>query len=349
MTIIRLGGSPASALTHLAMVGLAAILHDRTGVDVRICWIESNGLTAQVDVPDLTAHEIAAVIGEHAAECAKPDSWVSQDLDHEGRLTAVYSPRIKPASSKEQWARLQKQRHEGIDRIQHDGGGRLDLRFVHALGEPAYWRSAPNGPRPDEGASRWEMKTRNRGEEFVGNRLRLLAAAVGDRDNELILQGLTGAAVRDECGKNARDSRTSTGLTRPRSTDNAVAWCALWGIAQFPIIQQVDRRSATAGYLEASRREPRHDAAMIIPMPIRPMVPARFRTLVRGPELVAGGCSGLEPDGSAAEISAAALEWFRARGIGALMRFSIERVGSSSAPENRLLDGVMIRTGARPR
>ena len=347
MTIIRLGGSPASALTHMAMVGLAAILQDRTSVDPRMRWIESNGLTAQVDVPELNAHEIGAVIGEHAAECAKPDSWVSQDLDHEGRLTAVFSPRIKPAATNQQWARLQKARQEGLDCIR-DHGGDLDLRFIHALGEPAYWRSAPNGPRPDEGASRWEMKTRNRGEEFVGNRLRLLAAAVGDRDNELILQGLTGAAVRDECGKNARDSRSSTGLTRPRPTDNAVAWCALWGIAQLPVIQRVDQRSATAGYLAAARA-PRHDPAMIIPMPIRPMLPARFRTLLRGPELVAGGRSGLEPDGSAAEISAAALEWFRVRGIGALMRFPIERVGSASAPENRLLDGVMIRTGARPR
>lgn len=348
MTIIEVGGSPASALTHMAMVGLAAILHDRASVDVRMCWIESNGLTAQVDARDLSAHEIAAVVGEHAAECAKPDSWVSQDLDHEGRLTAVFSPRIKPASSTELWAKLQNQRHEGLDCIRQNGSGDdLDLRFIHALGEPAYWRSAANGPRPDEGASRWEMKTRNRGEEFVGNRLRLLAAAVGDRDNELILRGLTGAAVRDECGKDARDSRSSTGLTRPRSTDNAVAWCALWGIAQFPIIQRVDQRSATAGYMAAAR-DPRHDAAMIIPMPIRPMVPARFRTLVRGPELVAGGRSGLEP-GSTDGISAAALESFRVRGIGALMRFPIERVGSTSAPENRLLDGVMIRTGARPK
>jgi CRISPR-associated protein Csb3 len=346
MTIIRLGGSAASALTHMAMVGLVAILHDRAGVDPRMCWIESDGLTAQVDVPDLSSHEIGAVVGEHAAKCSKPDSWVSEDLDHEGRLTAVFSPRIKGASTDQQWARLQKERHEGMDRIR-DHGGDLDLRFIHALGEPAYWRSAANGPRPDEGASRWDMKTRNRGEEFVGNRLRLLAAAVGARDNDLILQGLTGAAVCDECGKDARDSRSSTGLTRPGPTDNALAWCALWGIAQFPVIQRVDQRSATAGYLPAAR-EPRRGPAMVIPMPIRPMLLARFRSLVRSPELVDGGRNGLESDGSAAEISAAALEWFKVRGVGALMRFPIERVGSSSAPENRLLDGVMIRTAARP-
>jgi CRISPR-associated protein Csb3 len=61
--------------------------------------------------------------------------------------------------------------------------------MIGALGEPAYW---PTDRNADAGASRWEMKTRNQGAEFVGNRLVPLAQAVAARTIEQTLTGLTG-------------------------------------------------------------------------------------------------------------------------------------------------------------
>ena len=112
----------------------------------------------------------------------------------------------------------------------------IDLELIGALGEPAYWRFASNGPRPDEGANRWEMKTRNRGEDFVRNRLRQLARIVADRDATAIVSGLTGHTVEDEAykGKRSDESRTATGLTSPRFTDSALAWCACGGSHRSP-------------------------------------------------------------------------------------------------------------------
>src|SRR5699024_1466252 len=139
------------------------------------------------------------------------------------------SPRIKAIQEPETWQELQAERLSAIDEAYCPTPRWLDLAFISGLGEPAYWVADSQGKcRPDSGASSWEMKTRNRGEEFIGNRLAGLCQVVADRTPEQVLTGLTGKEPRDEIGGGNINSRTPTGLSFPAPTDNALAWCALW-------------------------------------------------------------------------------------------------------------------------
>ncbi len=343
MATIVLAGEAEVALTHMALLGTAAIVQSGLPTaDVTLHWRnESDGWRAVLDVDDVTEATIGAVVAEHAAQRSKPDSWVSADLDHEGRPTAVFSPRIKVATSPDSWAALQRRRWRGIDALSGDSEGGLDRRLIQALGEPGYWRSSPTGPKADDGASRLEMKTRNRGEEFVQNRLRLLAAAVSARSSAQVVAGLTGAAVRDEVGKNKADSRSGTGFVGPGPVDNAVAWCALWGISQFPVIPRVVSRSSTCGFVSGNRIR----SALAVPMVMWPVTPARMRSLMLGTHAMTAaqrddsGSAG--PDVLESEV---AVDYLRERGVGMIMRFPWWS-SSGNAPEFRLLSGTSIRLG----
>src|SRR5690242_8281514 len=91
----------------------------------------------------------------------------------------------------------------------------------------------------DSAASRLKMQPRNIGSEFFGNRLCKLADAIAARTAAQIISGLLGDSVRDEAGSDAADSHTATGLAGPEPADNALAWCALWGISQLPLAMRI--------------------------------------------------------------------------------------------------------------
>jgi CRISPR-associated protein Csb3 len=185
------------------------------------------------------------------------------------------------------------------------------------------------------------MKTRNRGEEFVGNRLRPLAERVAHRTAGQVEAGLTGTVVVDELGKDDVDSRTATGLTMPGPTDNAVAWCALWGLSQFPVIAQVTRASRTAGHLPAKPRAAHERrGSLYVPVPIRPIGLARLRSIVLSGQL-AVAASPNDQEGDLLDVEAARA-WLADRGIGAIVRFPIGEYGSASAPERRALLGRVV-------
>lgn len=342
MASLTLGGDAESALTHLTLLGAAAIVQaGLPGADVTLQWRNDNGWRGVLDVHDVTEATIGAVVADHAIARVKPDSWVNADIDHEGRPTGVFSPRIKVATSDDSWSELQDRRWRGIDALAGDDDGALDRRFIQALGEPAYWRPSPTGTRADDGASRLEMKTRNRGEEFVQNRLRLLAGAVASRSSDQIVAGLTGAALRDEAGKNKADSRSGTGLTGPGPVDNAVAWCALWGISQFSLIQRVTSRSSTCGFITGKRTA----AGLAIPMAMWPVTPARMRSILLGTQVtIAAQRDVLGPPGREQVESQLAADHLRARGVGMIMRFPWWS-SSGNAPEFRLLSGSPVRLG----
>lgn len=61
-----------------------------------------------------------------------------------------------------------------------------DYRYFGALGQPSYWsgEQTNHSLRSDFGASRWEMVTRNKGQEFIGGRLFPLAQKVAARPIE---------------------------------------------------------------------------------------------------------------------------------------------------------------------
>jgi CRISPR-associated protein Csb3 len=254
------------------------------------------------------------------------------------------SPRIASPPDDTAWRGHTAARWGVIDRVLQRTDW-LDLRLIGSLGEPAYWRfNRQRQQLPDEGASRWEMKTRNRGEEFVGNRLRPLAERVAARSAGRIESGLTGNAPEDELGKNEVESRTATGLAAPGPTDNALAWCALWGISQFPVIAKIQRPSRTAGHLPTPRGAERdRRGSFYVPVPVRPIALPRLRTVIVSDQLAQAAAIGPEgPIGPGVLGVEAACGWLADRGIAALVRFPIGEYGSANAPERRALLGRVI-------
>ncbi|MGW5317960.1 hypothetical protein [Nocardia thailandica] len=329
MTIVELPGSIDSALTHFALYGAAAIWEDDSA-SIRLRWTESRSPRAQLISSSGTAEGLAQAVHRHASAHAAPDSWVQQSHHHEGRDTATFSPRIKVATTTAGWLELQRRRHVAMDTLAPTAA--LDHRMIGGLGEPASWREESSSPRPDEGASRWEMKTRNRGEEFVGQRLAPLADVVAARTVEQVHSGLTGSTVADEVGNNQVGSRTATGLAKPGPVDNAIAWCALWGISQFPVIQHIDRQSTTPAAQVPPRRA--HPVAMHLPVTVEPITLARLRSLLLTKFLLQAH------DPSRDEFPAAAT-WLRNRRVVAIASFPIHVTDNPSAPERQVLAGSL--------
>ena len=341
MSIFHPAGSVTSALTHFALYGLAAIVEDETAQSVRLYWTDESNPRPQLDTGQ-EPEEIAVLVHRHATRHASPESWLTVRVEHEERNTAVFSPRIKEPSSPQSWRQLQDARHGGLDAVV-SSRGELDMRMIGALGEPAYWPTERNA---DAGASRWEMKTRNQGAEFVGNRLVLLAQAMTARTIDQTLTGLTGETVDDEAGNNTPDSRSGTGFTRPGPVDNALAWCALWGISQFPVVHHNGAQSTTAG----THVPPRHPypSFVFIPVPTQPITLARLRTILVSRQLPLAVTDEDAEDPLDVIAADAARKWLTERSIRALMRFPVKISGSANAPERQILDGrVVALTGSR--
>ncbi|MCI1984817.1 MAG: hypothetical protein LKJ47_08665 [Bifidobacteriaceae bacterium] len=217
------------AFSHLFLLGLASILEDADKTSARTCslqWV--NRMQAELRTNDdtpLTLTECSETVLRHAQRW-NDSEWLSPALSARQKVAEKLADR-------EAWERLQRGREAAIDMLQTP----LDRRYIGALGEPSYWSGSleSNGYSTDNGASRWEMVTRNRGQEFMGGRLRPLAAAVSQRSVEAVESGLSGKTVTDEVGHDSAESRTPTGLRRPSRTDNAQAWCALFGVSAFSL------------------------------------------------------------------------------------------------------------------
>ncbi|TVS77666.1 hypothetical protein [Mycobacterium helveticum] len=340
MSIFTPAGSVTSALTHFALFGLGGICEAELGVSARVWWTDERIPRPQLDV-GREPQFIADSVHRHAAGRTSPDSWLALRIEHERKTTAAFSPRIKAPSSPAAWRYLQSARHTALDRLVASRA-LLDLRMIGALGEPAYWLVDRT---PDGGASRWEMKTRNRGEEFVGNRLAPLAGYVAARQVDEILSGLKGATVNDEAGGNQPESRTATGFARPGPVDNVLAWCALWGIAQFPVVPHTREQSGTAGTNVPSRRT--NPTFVFLPVPTRPITLARLRTVVASRQLAVAAA---DPQAVSAldEIAVGnSRKWLGDRRIRALVRFPVFVSDNPSAPERQIRDGSIVPIGAR--
>ncbi|QSB16760.1 hypothetical protein JQS43_11035 [Natronosporangium hydrolyticum] len=340
--------APDVMLSHLALYGLAAIVEDGGLDDVRLSWTGGMSPRPVLSAPQATPERIGEIVRRHAAGGDDPDNWPSRQIsDREKR--ALMSPRISVIAEREGWQELQDRRHEVLDRLT---GARalLDLRLIAALGEPSYWRLNKQGQRlQDDGAHRMEMQPRNQGSEFVGNRLRPLAAAVAARTAGEVADGLLGRRVRDEVGKDKPDSRTPTGLAAPGPTDNALAWCALWGISQFPIAAR------TSGFATATGHIGRGTAGYYyVPVWAGRWRTARHRTILASKQLAEYAATGLTPKelGRSAEHSveapvAAARQWLADRQVISVVRFPVHRFGSASAPERRAMLGELLKVGPR--
>lgn len=337
MSVFFLGGSYTSALTHFAGIGIAAILEDSGHRGVRLCW--SNALEPQFELSgvNIDSDVVAGAVREHAKRHADSASWVQQTVHYRTKAKEVevglFSPRIAVPGSGEAWRHIYDERRKNVDLTPNSG--RLDGIMRQAIGEPAYWQFGDREPQFDEGASRWEMKTRNRGEDFVRNRLAPLATSVAERSIDAIYAGLAKETVDDSAGK--LDSRTGTGLVPPGPVDDAVAWCALWGISAFRIFPRVSGVARTPCAAPAGRIHPRE---MVLPVFAHPVSLARVRVVLRSEGLDTAAFSGLG-SGPRADLSAeVARVQLRAKGVSGLVRFPIRKAGSASAPERQVLTGT---------
>ncbi len=329
------GADPHTMLSHLALCGLAAIAEEEGLADVRLSWTPGMGARPVLSAADATAETVGAAVHRHAARLDDPGSWLNRHLsDTEKR--ALMSPRISVIADADGWRSLQDRRHDTLDQLTR-AQAMLDLRLIAALGEPSYWSRNRKGDRlQDDGASRMEMQPRNQGSEFVGNRLRPLAAAVAARTPAQISDGLRGRTVRDEIGKDDTQSRTPTGLADPGPTDNALAWCALWGISQFPIAPRRDDFARTSAHI--GRGTAGHYA---LPVWSGQWRTARYRSVVASGQITRFAESGLTPG----TLDTAAREWLATRGVTSVVRFEVRRFGSASAPERRAARGTILKTG----
>lgn len=177
MNEFHLPGHYASPFTHFLAAGLGEILVDSSIGGVAWGWTLERTPRA-VMVADCDPSEVAVAVRRHALAHADGSSWVQAEFKDRVKgqaLKGVLSPR---QSAPKDWSALERERRQALDRI--EGVSALDHRFLSALGRPAYWLDDTSQPNPDAGASRWEMKTRNRGEQFVGHRLAPLAQRVAE-------------------------------------------------------------------------------------------------------------------------------------------------------------------------
>lgn len=326
--MIQLTGSPEVALSHFAMYGLGLILADQGARKVRIWWADEAdaracvGWSGDLDAP--------TAVQRHARGHSTQESWVQLTVPHEGADVGLFSPRIKAATSPESWNVLEDARARVLD---SPSVSDLDRLLIGALGEPAHWLCSDRDSQPDLGATRWEMKTRNRGEEFVRHRLAPLARIVADRSPDQVRSGLSGELVEDELGNNSRESRTSTGLANPGPADNALVWCALWGLGLIPLIPQANRMSQTAG---SWPRRGVHPRSMALPVFTRRTSLDHWRTILSSKAFDRAAFS--EDQGPVAAASRARL---RERGVTGIVRFPVQVGGSVSAPERMVKLGVI--------
>lgn len=330
-------------LSHMALYGLAAILEEGGLTDVRVGWTSAMQSRPWVDGDALSRDIIDDCVRRHAHRRADLDCWVQRDTTLKGSARALMSPRLTPFTEPGAWSRVSEARHRELDTLT-DSHAWSDLSYLAALGEPSYWsRNRQDQVLQDDGASRLEMQPRNQGSEFVGNRLRKLAASVGAREAGAVADGLDGTRTVDEIGGQRLDSRTATGLAGPGPTDNALAWCAMWGIGQVPIAVRPNASATTSCHLGRSRSE-----WFYAPVWFEPWRPARLRSILASTQLRSAATADL-PDrwliDSVRLRSAQA--WLSARGVAGLMRFPIDRFGSDSAPERRAMQGSPVSWSAR--
>ena len=213
---------------------------------------------------------------------AAEDSWVNVNQSYgagkEAAVFSPFSPRFRGIDAEkypDDWASHQKTRQAHLDALM-ERDDLLSLLWISGLGEPSYWRFEAKAPRPDHGASRWEMKTRNKGQEFIKHRLRLMCADLATWEPSAMLSGITGQTLYDSLDDKP-DSRTGTGFTVPQPTDTARLLCA-GGYCELPgdSPDPPDWRDPGAYPYNAL-----HPRLMVLPVSFGRVTPARLRTVLR--------------------------------------------------------------------
>lgn len=350
MTTQQIDGRVDQAFGHLLLVGLCAISEHQGMANCRIQWTGTMDPCPILHF-DGTWPAVCQAVNDHAAKVHADLSWIHEDIaitkkkptGTKTTMRALFSPRIGTPDREGWWADYVERRATALDRMTGQPVDWLGLRLVGALGMPAYWGPVLNKKLDvDYGASRWEMKTRNIGMEFVSERFRALAAAVADRTPDEISQGLLGQTHNDEHGKpTTADSRLATGLRSPGPVDAVTAWCALWGLSQFPICHHVRALSGTAGYV--GRFSGGH---FVLPVPGAPTRLSRYRAIVTGAHTQNALPETLLDQRSAAAHAErqASLAWLADRSVAALVAFPMHVTSNQNAPERWAEVGTVVST-----
>jgi CRISPR-associated protein Csb3 len=220
----------------------------------------------------------------------------------------------------------------------------LDLRMIGGLGELSHWHRDRDGkPRPNDAASRYDMQARNRGNDLVRIKIAKLADIVAARTASEVEDGLAGDELTDEMA-HGEPSRSATGFAPLGFVDNAVAWCAFWGLAALPVAPRAGRPSITSTFLPRSKGVLE---SAVVPLWTRPMRPARLRALLADDRLpiAAAESPGEGDNGRGVVAKERAARWLASLGVAALVHFPIEVHGSQSAPERRAARGELMEVG----
>lgn len=321
MSSTNLGGDPRRLITHMAFYGLAAICEQAGHSDLRLSW--SGGMRPGPSLniaPDLIGEIISAHTGAR--------HWVKETISVGGTPRGLMSPRLGAIGDDAAWAAFQGRRQAVLDDLTEDRA-ELDLRFLGALGEPCYWRYDSTGKqrRQDDAASRLEMQARNQGSELIGTRLSRIADIVAARTHTAIVDGLASRRIRDELGKDEAGSRSATGMDAYGPADNAVVWCALWGISQNPLALRTASTAVTSTAIPAGPN-PSH---FFVPLWNGDWHPARLRSILASHQLRSAAQSVISADAP----EEAHRSWLTDRGVTAVIAFPIIVGGSQNAPERR--------------
>lgn len=344
---VVISADTTDAFSHLLMVGLASILEDAN--PDRVClfrWLDDLQAFEIKTNDDLDIDQISKVVSEHAKRwsqslplTSQDDYTVSNESDKpSGAFHATMSPRLSNLGVPYGWEKLQRNREAAVDAMETFG----DYRYFGALGQPSYWsgEQTNHSLRSDFGASRWEMVTRNKGQEFIGGRLFPLAQKVAARPIEKVRDGLLGTTIEDEVGGNKAFSRAATGLHAPSKTDNARAWCALIGVSAFPtrvttIGSEMSRDSSAAMF---QIKGPIRFA--ILPLFDQYWTTAKYRSVIRSEALAQFGIQQARFRGD--QVMSAASDWLEEKGVPACCLFNQFMSDNKSAPERWLEPGEII-------
>ncbi|KAA8719719.1 hypothetical protein [Corynebacterium flavescens] len=334
---LTLAGSVASGLTYFSWVGAAALARSLSEGDVEMSWSQDALPQARLHCADLSLDDIASEVKRLATEWAS--GWTAVTVQYSAGEFSPFSPRFKaidPIKHPADWNLHQQARLAQLDKLAEEGD-HLALNLIQALGEAAYWRFDRGAPRPDHGASRWDMITRTAGKDFVRSRLHEVCADLSNWSVTDILKGLTGELLNDTIGKNKATSRTSTGLTPPGPADTALAFVAFLGFSRFPILHRLSQVAITPG---ACPGHVLHPTAAVFPIPVLPITPERFENIVIS-KYWADLVSELGPETSILN-SPADHEHFKELGIPAAALYRIRLAGSASAPERYFEEGKVV-------
>lgn len=332
MSVIELAGDISSAQTHFALYGLSKIARSVSEKQVLLAWTQDPKPKANLIVEDLSIE----VLSEQVIQIARnwSSSWTKVRVEYGAGEFSPFSPRFKTIDQVKfpnDWPFHQETREYVLDELNKERDF-LALEFIHALGEAAYWRSDTKDPRPDDGASRFEMKTRNKGAEFVRDRFSIMCEELSTWSIDDVTKGISGLQVNDSIGKNAIDSRTSTGLTPPGPADVAFSFVALLGIVLFPPTRLANQISFTPAVHPHGTI---HPSLAVLPCSANRLTLERYENILSSAEweTIVKAFAGDEVGSLLFAQSKAALT---SLGIEAAAVFTIKKGGTSSAPERNL-------------